>query len=181
MRLSEITQIDEMQIGSVMPNVSTVDKSAPWIANNIDKAAEFTKAMNSAESDKKRFDMVLKAIKQNKSISIACGITLSRVLSYDVESGLLTAIDRPPNDTLSKDIVTNTYDTNDVVYNGRSKDLQGRKKYSFSLGEPISSESNPNPLYKKRETNYKGAAYKDLQKEKEKNKVSTDVFKAWGE
>lgn len=177
MRLGEITQIAEMRIGNVIPNVSTIDKSAPWIANNMEKAAAFTRAMNSADSDKKRFDMVLKAIKQNKSIFISCGIPLPRILSYDVETGILTATDRPPKDSMSKNIVIYTFDTNNIVYHGRSKDLTGKKTYSFNLGKPISSESTPNPLYKKRETNYKGGAQKDSQ---EKNKVSTDVFKAWG-
>lgn len=93
-----INIINEQTRGHVMPNVTTVDPSAPWIKKQMHRAAEFTKAMKSAADNRERLNLI-----QNTdltTVKVSFGVSerynqRAAIYEYNQETGDITLIVGP--------------------------------------------------------------------------------------
>ena len=166
MRFAEIIQ--ELNVGKVGANVSTIDRSAPWTKKQSAVAYNRAKTFNQAGSGAEKFDFLYKetnGFTTKKQIGVKIqvkGIPLS-IDSYDSATGELIVRNQNPGKIITK------YKTNikDYEFVGREKSVaSGTIVYKFQ------SDVSPTDKEQVEKPGFKSQAGVDRRPRNGKNKTS---------
>jgi hypothetical protein len=156
-------RLDELTVGRVAPNVSTIDKTSPWIRKHMDIAADRTKEINSAKSVREKFEIIYALSKKTAAIKLKLGnFSGNSIQSYDPSTG----------DIIFKSKVTHA-GADLYITNIDSFEYEGRER----------SATNTAKTYKFKETvpaKHVGVMPGKTPSIKSKGQSNNDVFSAWG-
>ena len=82
--------INEQTRGHVMPRVSTIDSSAPWVKKQMIRAAEFTRAINAAVDNREKLNVIRATDLTTVRSAFAVGRYPASIYKYDTETGNIT-------------------------------------------------------------------------------------------
>jgi len=122
------------------PMVTTVDKSAPWVKDAMNKARKRTQDFKALGTDKEKFDFIYKAQNTTTRIRIDSQSHFPYYIqSYDPTTGDITLLLKNPK---PGKIVTGN--TNNFTYQGRQvAPSSNRKTYIFQTGEVTAVSTVP--------------------------------------
>ena len=142
------------RVGGKVPNVTTVDLSAPWVKKQAQKAADVTIALKDAKTSKEVLDIVTSGPVKNYSISFMTiemqrwgspGTHVHKLQSYDPETGEI--IIRPTEQGSPKVVTTYKMNIDDFTYVGRER-TGNKYRYDYELNGPATNKiETPDPKF----------------------------------
>ena len=149
MRFAEI--LNELTYGKVGGNVSTIDRSAPWVKAGMKKAAERTKTFRSLSTVAEKFEFLYKetdGFTKNKNIRPVFFVKGKRLpfQSFDASTGELILKDQFSNSR--KELITYKFNINDFEFDKREKSLSNIAHYIFKSDVDGEEQTNDNPNFR---------------------------------
>jgi hypothetical protein len=178
MRFAEI--LNELTYGKVSPNVSTIDRSAPWVKKGIEKAAERTKTFRRLNTVAEKLEFLYKETDGfTKSLNIRpVFIVKGKRLpfqSFDASTGELILKNQFSNS--QRELITYKFNINDFEFDRREKSTSNVSYYIFKSDVDGEEQKNDNPNFRPGNTFGRNAGSGKIKKPSDEfNKISNNPF-----